>query len=64
MNVITLFSLKKKFYKWEVLCLFNTRVSQKFITRESAKRMELKLEKLKAPIEVHFADRVPHPTTL
>jgi hypothetical protein len=25
--------------------------------------MELHLEKLKAPIEVHFANRVPHPTT-
>jgi hypothetical protein len=29
-----------------------------------AKRMELQLEELKAPIEVHFADGVPHPTTL
>jgi hypothetical protein len=26
--------------------------------------MELHLEELKAPIEVHFADGVPHPTTL
>jgi hypothetical protein len=26
--------------------------------------MELQLEELKAPIEVHFADGVPHPTTL
>ncbi|CAM6017955.1 unnamed protein product [Sphagnum balticum] len=26
--------------------------------------MELKLEELKAPIEVHFADGIPHPTTL
>jgi hypothetical protein len=26
--------------------------------------MELHLEELKAPIEVHFVDRVPHPTTL
>jgi hypothetical protein len=25
--------------------------------------MELQLEELKAPIEVHFADGVPHPTT-
>ncbi len=32
--------------------------------RESAKRMELHLEELKAPIEVHFANGVPHPTTL
>jgi hypothetical protein len=26
--------------------------------------MELQLEELKAPIELHFADGVPHPTTL
>jgi hypothetical protein len=26
--------------------------------------MELQLKELKAPIEVHFADGVPHPTTL
>jgi hypothetical protein len=26
--------------------------------------MELQLEELKAPIEVHFTDGVPHPTTL
>jgi hypothetical protein len=26
--------------------------------------MELQLEELKAPIEVHFADGVPHPTNL
>ncbi len=26
--------------------------------------MELQLEELKAPIEVHFADGVPHPITL
>jgi len=26
--------------------------------------MELQLEELKAPIEVHFADGIPHPTTL
>jgi hypothetical protein len=26
--------------------------------------MELQLEELKAPIEMHFADGVPHPTTL
>jgi hypothetical protein len=26
--------------------------------------MELSLEKLKAPIEVHFINGVPHPTTL
>jgi hypothetical protein len=40
------------------------RAFHNFITRESAERMEFQLEELKAPIEVHFADRVPHPTTL
>jgi len=38
-------------------------VSHNFITQESAERMELRLEELKAPIEVYFADGVPHPTT-
>jgi len=33
-----------------------------FITRENTKKIELHLEELKAPIEVHFADGVPHPT--
>jgi len=46
----------------------DTGASHKFITQESAEIMELKLEELKAPIEVHFADGVvdgvPHPTTL
>jgi hypothetical protein len=32
--------------------------------QESAKRMELPLEELKAPMEVHFADGTPHPTKL
>jgi hypothetical protein len=32
--------------------------------QESAKRMELPLEELKAPMEVHFADWIPHPTKL
>jgi len=41
----------------------DTGASQNFITRESAERMEVHLEELKAPIEVHFADGVPHPTT-
>jgi hypothetical protein len=35
-----------------------------FIIRKSAKRMELQLKELKTPMEVHFADGVPHPTTL
>jgi len=35
-----------------------------FINQESAERMKLQLEELKAPIEMHFADGVPHPTTL
>jgi hypothetical protein len=38
-------------------------VFHNFITRENAERMEFQLEELKAPIEVHFADGVPHPTT-
>ncbi len=56
--------LKGKIAKRDVLCLMDTRASHNFITRKSAKRMELQLEELKAPIEVHFADGVPHPTTL
>jgi hypothetical protein len=56
--------LKGKIAKWDVLCLLDTWASHNFITRESAERMELHLEELKAPIEVHFADGVPHPTTL
>ncbi len=55
--------LNGKIAKRDVLCLLDTRASHNFITRESAKRMELHLEELKAPIEVHFADGVPHPTT-
>jgi predicted aspartyl protease len=47
-----------------MLCLLDTRASHNFITQESAERMELQLEKFKAPIEVHFTDGVPHPTTL
>jgi len=56
--------LKGKVSKQDVLCLLDTWASHKFITQENAKRMELQLEELKAPIEVHFADGVPHPTTL
>ncbi len=56
--------LKKKVSKREVLCLLDTKASHNFITQESVERMELQLEKLKAPIEVHFANGVPHPTTL
>jgi hypothetical protein len=55
--------LKGKIAKWDVLCLLDTRASHNFITRKSAERMELHLKELKAPIEVHFADGVPHPTT-
>jgi hypothetical protein len=43
---------------------FGHRGYHNFITRENAERMELHLEELKTPIEVHFADGVPHPTTL
>jgi hypothetical protein len=56
--------LKRKIAKQDVLCLLDTGASHNFIIRESAERMELHLEELKAPIEVHFADGVPHPTTL
>jgi len=56
--------LKGKVDKRDALCILDTGASHNFITRESAKRMELHLEELKAPIEVHFADGVPHPTTL
>ncbi len=55
--------LKGKIAKRDVLCLLDTRASHNFITRESVERMELPLEELKAPIEVHFVDGVPHPTT-
>jgi hypothetical protein len=47
-----------------MLCLLDTWVSHNFITQETAETMELQLEELKAPIEVHFVDGVPHPTTL
>jgi hypothetical protein len=56
--------LKGKIVKRDILCLLDTGASHNFITQESAERMELHLEELKAPIEVHFADGVPHPTTL
>jgi predicted aspartyl protease len=56
--------LKGKISKRDILCLLDTGASHNFITRESAEKMELHLEELKAPIEVHFADGVPHPTTL
>jgi hypothetical protein len=55
--------LKGKIAKRDVSCLLDTRASHNFIIRESAERMELHLEELKAPIEVHFADGLPHPTT-
>ncbi len=53
--------LKGKIAKRDMLCLLDIRAFHNFITRESAERMELHLEELKAPIEVHFADGVPHP---
>jgi hypothetical protein len=56
--------LKGKIAKREILCLLDTCASHNFITRENVERMKLHLEELKAPIEVHFADGVPHPTTL
>jgi hypothetical protein len=56
--------LKGKAFKWEVLCLLDAEASDNFVTRDSAKKMEFQFEELKAPIEVHFADEVPHPITL
>jgi hypothetical protein len=47
-----------------VLCLLDIGDFHNFITQENAEKMELWLEELKAPIEVHFADGVPHPTML
>ncbi len=55
--------LKGKVFKQNVLCFLDIKASHNFITQECAKRMELQLEELKAPIEVHFGDGVPHPTT-
>jgi hypothetical protein len=55
--------LKGKIAKRDVLCLSDIRAFHNFITRESAERMEFQFEELKAPIEVHFANGVPHPTT-
>ncbi len=56
--------LKGKVSKRNVLCFLDTWASHNFITQENDERMELQLEELKAPIEVHFVDGVPHPTTL
>jgi hypothetical protein len=56
--------LKWKISKRDILCLLDTGASHNFITQESAEKMKLRLEELKAPIEVHFVDGVPHPTTL
>jgi predicted aspartyl protease len=56
--------LKGKIAKRDVLYLLDTGASHNFITRESAERMELHLEELKAPIKVHFANGISHPTTL
>jgi len=55
--------LKGKVSKRYVLCLLDTGASHNFITQECVERMEFWLEELKAPIEVHFADGVPHPIT-
>jgi len=56
--------LKGKIFKRDILCLLDIGAFHNFITRESAEKMELHLEEFKAPIEVHFADGVPHLTTL
>ncbi len=55
--------LKGKITKRDVLYLLDTGASHNFITRENTKRMELHLEELEAPVEVHFADGVRYPTT-
>ncbi len=56
--------LKGKVFNWDMLYLLDIRASHNFIIRESAERMELSLEGFMAPIKVHFADGVPHLTTL
>jgi len=56
--------LKGKIANRDIFYLLDTGASHNFITLESAERMKLHLKELKAPIEVHFADGVPHPTTL
>jgi hypothetical protein len=56
--------LKGKVFKQEVLCLLDIGDSHNFIIQKNVERMELQLEELKAPIEVHFANGVPRPTTL
>ncbi len=56
--------LKGKVSRREVLCLLEKGASHNFITQKNAERMEFLLEELKAPIKVHFADGIPHPTKL
>jgi hypothetical protein len=56
--------LKGKVSKRNMLCLLDIRASHNFITPESAKRMEVQVEELKTPVEVHFADGVLDPNTL
>jgi hypothetical protein len=53
--------LKGKIAKRDVLCLLDTGASHNFMIRECVEMTELHLEELNAPIEVHFADGVPHP---
>jgi hypothetical protein len=47
-----------------VLCLLDVGASHNFVAWDNAKWMEFQLEDLKAPIEVHFANEVPHPIML
>jgi len=56
--------LKGKIANRDIFYLLDIGAFHNFITLESAERMELHLKELKAPIEVHFVDGVPHPTTL
>jgi hypothetical protein len=43
---------------------FKHKASHNFLIWNNTERMELQLEELKTPIEVHFVDGVPHPITL
>jgi hypothetical protein len=47
-----------------MLYLIDIRASYNFVTHDSAERTELRLEELKAPIEVNFVDGVSHPIML
>ncbi len=56
--------LKGKIAKWEVLCLLDTGASHNFITQKKHRKDGTLVGGAQGTIEVHFADGVPHPTTL